>query len=80
MDDIFRNKQGARRNFISWEVVARCRTGAATPAPGRDAILVWPRDKHDYNPTTTTSQEGGAVPEARPSGRVSGAVLFQFSN
>jgi hypothetical protein len=39
-------------------------------------MLPWPRDKHDYNPTTTTSQEGGAVPEARPTGRVSGAVIY----
>ena len=36
---------------------------------------------NDYNPKhTTTSQEGGAVPEARPLSRVSGAVnlLIQF--
>jgi hypothetical protein len=40
-----RKSEQARRNFISWEVVARCRTGAATPAPGHDAIMLWPRDK-----------------------------------
>jgi hypothetical protein len=74
----------AEASFILWEVVAWRWTGAATPAPGHDAILLWPRDKHDYNRATTTSQEGGAVPEARPMvprfGGCRFAFLFSASN
>ena len=39
-------------------------------------MLLWPRDKQLLNPSTTTSQEGGAVSEARPPGRVSEAVFY----
>jgi hypothetical protein len=60
-------------NFISWEVVAWCGRAQA-PAPGLDAMLLWPR-YDNYRTINEYITGGRSSSRSAAIGRVSGAVI-----